>query len=359
MGKKHYIIPVFVPHKGCPYDCVFCNQKKITGQKEEISAQKVDQQIRQYLSTMSEKKDLDVEVAFYGGSFTGIEQHRQAELLAVAQKWKKRGVIKDVRISTRPDYIDQSILSFLTSFGVTIIELGVQSMDIGILETSCRGHSPRDVILASKAIQEKGIFLGHQIMIGLPGDTMDTLMNTADAIVDLKPDFVRIYPTLVIKDTHLEMMYLNKSYQPMTLEDAIIAAKNLMLKFLKYDIPVIRLGLQPTEDITLGKEVIAGPIHPSFRQLVEGEIYRNMLEIIFKKLRLEKNEHIEIQGNDGSISPLVGQSRRNIKYLQKEFQLKKITIRRNNNLEKGTIVVQKNSNMLFTYSMKEYASNTI
>ena len=207
MGKRHFIIPIFIPHKGCPFDCVFCNQKRITGLQKDVTADEVEEHIIKYMDTIPEHIEKHIEIAFYGGSFTGIELNIQKELLSVAYGWKKCGVVKDIRISTRPDYINSFILQHLKEYGVSIIELGVQSMSDYVLEKSGRGHSAQDVFMASKLIKKWDIKLGLQMMLGLPGDSVDQALKTADDLISLNPDFVRIYPTLVIKDTFLENEY--------------------------------------------------------------------------------------------------------------------------------------------------------
>ncbi len=359
MGKEYYIIPVFVPHRGCPHDCVFCNQKRITGYQKEVTGKMVEHQIRDFLDTIKPDGQKKIEIAFYGGSFTGIEQQHQEELLAVAYDWKKKGIIQEIRISTRPDYINETIIAKLLSFGVTIIELGVQSMDQDVLKASCRGHRPEDVIYASKLIRAGNIRLGLQMMIGLPEDTLDKCMRTADQIIALAPDFVRIYPTLVIRDTHLETLFQKGIYKPLTLDEALFYSERLMLKFLKHDISIIRLGLQPTEDVTLGKAVIAGPIHPAFRQMVEAEIYRHMIEKIFLHHRIKHITLVEIEGNVSDISSLVGQKRKNLLMLQESFDIKRIKITGNNELSKGALRIIVDGEASICHSMKEYAFNTV
>lgn len=358
MGNKHYIIPVFVPHKGCPFDCVFCNQKKIAGNIKKIIPKQVDIQIKECINTIKNIEKKHVEIAFFGGSFTGIEKYKQKELLTIALKWKKRGIIKDIRISTRPDYIDQSIMEFLQEFGVSIIELGVQSMDKNVLIKSGRGHTKEDVINAVKVMKQFDVKIGLQMMIGLPDDDVQKINNTADEIIRLSPDFVRIYPTLVVKDTYLEKMYLKGKYKPLTLEEAVDISKNLLLKFLQYEIPVIRIGLQPTENILLGKEVIAGPFHSSFRQLVESEIFKEMLDVMFLKLNM-KDMSIIVQVNDRYVSSLVGHKKVNIAYIKNKYGIKTAKIIRNNALADGTIKVFTECGKTINYNMKQYADNAI
>jgi len=216
---KTYNIPIFVPHRGCPFDCVFCNQKRITGTQKEVTADDVHNIIGEYLKTLP-SKNRRIEAAFFGGSFTGIPINEQSELLAAANEYLKKGDIDGIRLSTRPDYIDKEILDNLLKYGVTTIELGVQSMDDSVLKSSNRGHTRKDVINAVKLIKEYPFTLGLQMMTGLPGDTDEKSLYTADEIIKLKPDIVRIYPTLTIKDTFLEKMYLTGKYKPQSVDEA-------------------------------------------------------------------------------------------------------------------------------------------
>ncbi|MGL5243624.1 MAG: elongator complex protein 3, partial [Sarcina sp.] len=207
MRKKHYIIPIFVPHEGCPHDCVFCNQGRITGEKKEIIVgpknkleNKVDSlfvktTIEEYLQTI-DKENSTLEVSFFGGTFTAIDINKQRELLAVAKEYKNKKTIDYIRLSTRPDYINKDILDHLKNYDVDIIELGVQSLDDSVLKNSGRGHSAYDVHISSKLIKEYGFILGHQIMLGLPGDNFEKDLYTAKKSVEMKPDLCRIYPAL-------------------------------------------------------------------------------------------------------------------------------------------------------------------
>lgn len=359
MGKRHYIIPIFVPHKGCPFDCVFCNQKKITGLTKEITYEDVELQIKEYLNTIKNIHEKHVEIAFFGGSFTGIEINRQKELLSIAAKWKNRGIIKDIRISTRPDYVNYGIMEFLQKYGVSIIELGVQSMDKDVLMASGRGHTPEDVKNAIKVIKQFHIKLGLQMMVGLPKDNMQKVNKSTEDIIALRPDFVRIYPTLVVRDTYLEKMYLEGQYNPLSLEEAVLITKNVLLKFLKHEIPVIRIGLQPTENILLGKEIVTGPFHPTFRQLVESQVYKEMLKVLFVKYHIQDKEYIELQGNTQNISSLVGHKKMNIYFVRSTYNIKKIKVLKNNDLQDGQIKILLPDGKEILYDMKEYAYNAI
>ena len=228
MSKKHYIIPIFVPHKGCPHDCIFCNQKKITGQIEEVTAKDVKAKIEDYLDTIHEGGS-HIEVAFYGGSFTAIPLEYQEQLLDAAFMYVKAGKIAGIRVSTRPDCIDARISENLRKYGVRTVELGVQSMDEDVLKLCNRGHSPEDVISAVGILKEFGFSVGVQMMIGLPGDTEEKAVKTAKALIALKPDIARIYPALTIKNTYMEEMFLRGEYQPLTLDEAVELSKKLLI----------------------------------------------------------------------------------------------------------------------------------
>lgn len=327
LSKNYFIIPIFVPHLGCPHDCIFCNQRKITGLSTNIQAIDVENIIEEHLSTFP-KGPIKIEVAFYGGSFTGIDSRDQEKLLAVPYKYKKAGMIQGIRLSTRPDYIDKNILDLLKKYDVDTIELGVQSLDEEVLNKSYRGHSIEDVYRASQLIKEYGFNLGLQMMIGLVGDNREKSIFTAKEFIKLDPYCVRIYPTLVIKDTYLEKLYKDKKYMPLSVEEAVDISTDILMLFESHNINVIRIGLQPTENIQLGKDVVAGPFHPSFRQLVEANIYKNLLEDYLKNYSISKieDEIIIVEANKKIISNISGQKSSNIKYLVEKFKLKKIKI---------------------------------
>lgn len=310
---RTYNIPIFVPHKGCPYDCVFCNQKRITGTQKDVTADDVRCIIEKHLETIP-KENRYVEAAFFGGSFTGIPIEEQTGLLRAANEFLEQGFIDGIRISTRPDYIDRTILDNLKRFGVTTIELGVQSMNDEVLKLSNRGHTCADVINSVKLIREYSFVLGLQMMTGLPGDTDERSLKTADDIIELKPDIVRIYPTLTIKDTYLEKLYLSGKYTPQTVSEAVELSKQLLLKFEKNNIIVIRIGLQSTEEISEGGSVVAGPVHSSFRELVESSIYYDIISS-----KIEKNAvRADVFVNPSEISKAVGNKRGNIIKLKNE-----------------------------------------
>ena len=318
MSKKEYIIPIFIPFLGCPHDCAFCNQVKITNYKDSINKENTIKQIDQYLSYFS-NNDNPKEIAFFGGSFTGLETNIMISYLEIALTYKKKGIIDRIRLSTRPDYINNSILDILKKYEVDVIELGIQSLDNKILKANERGHSKEDSIKASKLIKDYGFKLGHQIMPGLYKDSYDSSIKTGLESIKMNPDMVRIYPTLVIKDTKLERLYKENLYKPLTLDEAIDISSKLYMIYSYKNIPVIRIGLQPTENINDKKDVVAGPFHPSIRQLVESNIHKIYLEELIKKFDFKENIKIHVPNRE--ISIISGNKKSNKDYLYKNYGL--------------------------------------
>lgn len=322
---KHYIIPIFVPHFGCPYDCVFCNQKKITGLSTNVTSSEVENIIKEHLKYF--KKDSFIEIAFYGGSFTAIDINTQRELLEIPYKYKQEKLVDEIRVSTRPDAIDIQILDNLKKYGVNTIELGCQSLNDEVLSNSNRGHTSFDVYKSAKLIQDYGFNLGLQMMLGLPGDTLEKSLKTALEFIKLKPYCVRIYPTLVIKETYLEKIYFKKEYYPLTLEESIDITTPILILFYLHNINVIRVGLQATENIQLGKDVVAGPFHPAYRQLVESNIFKLIINNCIKHYKMKtKGQIMKIQSSNKNISNIAGQKSSNISYFKEEYGFKKIQI---------------------------------
>lgn len=338
LSKSYYIIPIFVPHLGCPHDCVFCNQKRITGLSTDVTKEYVNKTIIEHLNTFP-KENITVEVAFYGGSFTGIDKNIQRELLSVPLKFKEEGRIHGIRLSTRPDYIDHEILALLKEYRVDTIELGVQSLNDDVLLQSGRGHTSQEVYMASKLIKEYGFNLGLQMMVGLVGDTREKSLYTAKEFVKLDPYCVRIYPTLVIKDTFLEKLYERNIYKPLELEEAVNITTDILMLFQYHDIHVIRVGLQPTENITLGKDVVVGPFHPSFRQLVESNIMKIILKEYLDEINGDYKDTLVMEVHGRNISYISGQKSSNLDYLKRVYGFKKIKIYGNNELSLDSIKI--------------------
>jgi len=316
--RKHVNIPIFISHEGCPNDCVFCNQRKITAKVTAMTLEEVTDQIETYCSTL--ENDTYIELAFFGGSFTGIDTALQEKYLQLAYKYKKAGKIHAIRLSTRPDYISIEILDRLRFYGVDTIELGVQSLDAAVLKASNRGHQVHDVYHAVDLIKSYGFQLGIQLMVGLPEDTMERTVLSAKLAAMLKPDFVRIYPTLVIRDTELLQLSHLGLYHPLSLDESVTWTKEMYRVFLQSQIPVIRIGLQPTDLIAEGKEVIYGPFHPAFRQLVESAYFFDLIRNRIKASLSDKDtpSSLTVLCNPKDLSQVIGHKRSNIIALEQE-----------------------------------------
>lgn len=335
---KKRIIPIFVPHRGCPHDCIFCNQKKITGVSTEVTSEEARNIIEEYLPTIP--KDASVEIAFFGGSFTAIDEKTQNELLSVAKEYVDKGLVSDIRMSTRPDCISEDILNRLKEYKTTIIELGVQSMDAKVLHDSARGHDIESVIKSAHLIKESGINLGLQMMVGLPSDTEEKCIETAKKFIELDPFCVRIYPTLVVKDTGLETLLNKGEYKPFTLEQCISIVKKLLVLFYVNNINVIRVGLQATEDIQLGKGIVDGPYHPAFRELVEGEMIKDYLHYLVIQNKTVSN--VEIKTNNKNISKIVGNKKSNKLFFKNKLNINMKTIPENIDEDEFIIILDGN-----------------
>lgn len=322
--KKEYIIPIFVPHLGCPMECTFCNQEKISGQVTNVSAKDVTETIEYYLKNFKDDSKY-VEVAFFGGSFTAIETEIQIELLEAVQPYIKSKKVNSIRVSTRPDFIDKKILKLLKKYKVKTIELGVQSANDYVLSKAKRGHTFEDVIKASKLIRRKRFILGHQMMIGMLDSTKQDEISTAKELIKLKPKIVRIYPVLVIKKTELEQEYINGEYTPLTVEQAVERCKEIVYLFRNKKIDVIRIGLQTTDEISDPKtseasQVVAGPYHPAFRQLVEASMWYDSISERIKGYS-SKVKKVEIIANSDSVNNIIGHKKENILKLKNTYDV--------------------------------------
>lgn len=334
--KKQYIIPIFIPHLGCPNDCSFCNQKSISGQTKMPTENQVRNKIDSDLKNFKEENSI-VEIAFFGGSFTGIDKEQQEKYLSIANEYIKNKKVESIRVSTRPDYIDKEILKRLKKYGVKTIELGVQSTNDYILQSCGRGHTFEDVKKASKLIRRYGFKLGHQIMVGLPESTKLDELRCAKDVIKLKPKIVRIYPVLVIKGTKLEKEYKNGEYQPLTVGQAVERCKEMVYMFNKNKVEVIRIGLQNTEEISDPKnkssEVVAGPYHPAFGQLVDDSIWYDSIVDKIKKINVKVKE-VKIKVNFSDINNVVGHKRENIKKLKEIYDVD-VNVEADANIKQG------------------------
>ena len=321
MTARNSIIPVFVPHLGCPNDCVFCNQRRISGHIEPATAQTVKNAIEEAaaLTPLGTKRQL----AFYGGSFTAIPEARQVELFEAAQPYIEDGTISSIRLSTRPDAIDASVLKRLKKYGVAVVELGAQSMCDRVLELSGRGHDSAAVENASRLIKAAGFDLVLQMMTGLPGDTDESCIETAKKIIALEPDGVRIYPTVIVRDTVLCDMWHAGTYKEHTVEDAVRVCAKIVPLFNAAGIPIIRMGLNPTEDLS-GGDALGGAYHPALGELVLSRIMLEKARTLL--VGTKPGSRVVLGVNRSDVSKMVGQHRCNVKALTSEFSLSELKI---------------------------------
>ena len=322
MSAREHILPVFVPHFGCPHDCVFCNQRHISGEQIPATAETVRQVILEAGQHTAGHEKL--QLAFYGGSFTAIPEEDQLFLLKAAKEALDKGAVTSIRLSTRPDAISDEVLHRLQTYGVETIELGAQSLCDEVLRLSGRGHSAEDVRQASRMIKEAGFQLILQMMTGLPGDTPSRSMATAEEIIRLKPDGVRIYPTVIVRDTALYTLWQINEYREHTVEDAVSLCSQLVPLFEAAGIPVIRVGLNPTEELSAGAAV-AGAYHPAFGELVRSRILRNEAESLLQGTAPGSRICLEVPKS--KLSQMIGQHRENLQFLQERFALSSVRVK--------------------------------
>lgn len=328
---RHINIPVFIPHLGCPNACVFCNQRKISG-KTDYAALNVEEEIERALATVS--RDDEVELAFFGGSFTGIDRGEMLRLLTLAAVYRRQGRIDGIRLSTRPDYIDPEIVTILCDFGVETVELGIQSMNDGVLAASGRGHSAADSERACAQLIHAGIAVVGQMMIGLPQSTEEDEMLTARHICEMGCAASRIYPTAVFAGTELEAMMRRGDYIPLTLEEAVERSAAVLELFISHHVKCIRIGLCEGEQLHGEGGIVAGCAHSAVGELVMSRVMRNRI-----CARLDSYDSASLEGREliisvgrGMSSRAAGQKRCNKDILQNRYRPKKIKIIEKNDI---------------------------
>ena len=340
--KTHAIIPIFIPHAGCPHDCIFCNQRAITARSAAPAPEETEAVIRRNLRTIRENPNIQtVEIAYYGGSFTGIPLDEQNRYLAIAQDFKMRGEVDRIRLSTRPDYIDEGILKNLRAHSVDLVELGVQSFDPEVLRKSARGYAPDAVRKSAALIRKNGLELGIQLMTGLPGDSYEKCIRSAEETVKLRPSVARIYPTVVVEDTVLCDMYREGRYAPPALEETVRTVKDMVRILTGAGVQVIRIGLKSTDIIKTEGGAAAAGFHPAIRQLVQAELAKDCLEEQLKALldsdpaydpssvndesqKSENCRRVTFYSHPASFSDMIGHRRSNKKHFEEKYPLLKI-----------------------------------
>ncbi|MGN0709444.1 MAG: elongator complex protein 3 [Anaerovoracaceae bacterium] len=346
-SKKHAIIPVFIAHRGCPHKCVFCNQNEITAKSGNVTPDEVRGIIDTWLSTMDSLGAENIEAAFYGGSFTGIPFDEQTAFLKVAKEYMDSGKIGGIHLSTRPDYIDEKILENLKRYGVKTIELGVQSFDDHVLRLSGRGHDSACVYKACDLIKSYGFRLGIQLMIGLPGDSMESCVRSAEETARIKPDLARLYPTIVLDNTALYDMYEKGLYKPLSRQEAVQRTKEMYRILDDAGIYIMRVGLKSTDIIGDGGVINGGTYHPAFRQLVEGALARDRIEPMLREAADRSGQcgdtgkmRVRVFSNGRWFSDMIGNKAENRKYFAEKFPELDIRYMRDDGLEDGRFRVE-------------------
>ncbi|MBO5040857.1 MAG: radical SAM protein [Clostridia bacterium] len=313
--KKHINIPIFIPHLGCPNDCAFCNQRSISG-RTHFDISDVRRQIEEALSTAGERES---EIAFFGGSFTGIDRALMVSLLEIAEEYVRAGKVGSIRLSTRPDYINEEILDILGRYSVKTIELGIQSASDKVLVASKRGHTLSDTVKACKLIKERGFDLVGQMMIGLPMSDGDSEIETAKLICELGASEARIYPIVILKNTHLTKMVESGEYIPLTESELVGRSASVLEVFRNNGVKVLRIGLHSGTELNSGEEIACGYYHPAMGELVEGELYYRELEK--RLMTLDSPKKITVTVPRGELSKAIGQNGRNRRRLTEKLGL--------------------------------------
>ncbi len=330
------VIPVFIPHEGCPHCCVFCNQRRISGFADRPVAAK---EVQAIIGTWLEREGTgsrQVQVAFYGGSFTGLPRERQRLLLAAVAPFIEQGRVQAIRLSTRPDYIDAAVVDFLRHHHVATVELGVQSLDNDVLTASGRGHTAADVEKAVAVLKRAGMELGIQLMLGLPGEDRRTLRQTVGRVIDMQPDFVRIYPVLVVKNSELAILYDQGKYQPLSLENAVVMAAWMKKSFDQSAIRVVRMGLQA--GLELEASLVAGPWHPAFGELVKSRL---MLQRTRKLLaRVQSGQKVQLTINNRDQSVFRGMKSQNMTRLASLDLLDRFVLKTDPGQKRNTVILK-------------------
>lgn len=318
-NPRPFIVPVFIPQSGCPHRCVFCNQRAITGTAAALpDFDTLTEEISRFLAYRQDNRAA-TEISFFGGNFLGQDPGVIKTLLDVAAGFVRAGKANGIRFSTRPDTVDDERLTLLSDYPVRTIELGVQSMDDALLNLAGRGHSSRDTLDAVSLLKKHGYAIGLQMMVGLPGETEDAALDTGRQIASLGPDFVRIYPTLVIKGSLLEKWYLSGRYEPLSLDQCTLRVKRLFLLFSGKNIPVARIGLQANEGLDTGRDLVAGPYHPAMGQMVASGVLFDKAAASIASSGEAFTEGVDLVVHPRMISTMRGQKNGNIRRLKKRF----------------------------------------
>ena len=338
-GQRPFIVPVFLPHAGCPHRCVFCDQAAISGQKASLTAADLHDHVNRYLPYRGNNRG-HAQIAFYGGNFLGLERETLVQLLQAASTFVDQGLIQGLRFSTRPDTITEETLDLLKGYPVTTVEVGVQSMDDRVLENARRGHTAEQSASALLLLKKAGYETGAQLMTGLPGDDGRASIETAKKVAALQPDFARIYPVLVIAGSPLARHYRQGAYVPQSLDAAVTLAKSMCLTLESRGVTVIRMGLQPSDELADDAIMLAGPYHPAFGHLVRSEIIFDRVSALIADRHISPGADLTLAVHPSQTSTLRGQKSTNLNRLKQAFGLQSIQIVEDPTLAKDQIIGQ-------------------
>jgi histone acetyltransferase (RNA polymerase elongator complex component) len=337
---KRFIIPIFISHVGCRHRCIYCDQGRIAHPVATIpTPEQIAEEIERYLKlgARKRKKCQTVQAAFYGGSFTALPLETQRRFLHSVTPILEAGKVHSFRISTRPDYCSPASLAILKQHKVATIELGVHSLDDEVLRITERGYTKEEVRRSVRELHQGNFEIGIQLMIGLPGDCVQTFTATVEEVIAMRPHFIRLYPTVVIKGTQLEQWFLQGRYRPLALAEAITLAQGALQRFRQARIPVIRMGLQATPSLEAPGTIVAGPFHPAFGQLVESSLLYEQAASLLEDAEIEGRSSPTFLIAPQDISTFYGQGGQNIRRLRETFGLRKITVKPDSQQGRGTV----------------------
>ena len=332
------IIPLFIMHRGCPHRCVYCNQRKTAGDHpDRMTEEALREEVQRWLG-YARRKPEPVQIAFYGGNFTGMDPNDQEELLRFAGEFLDQGLVQGIRVSTRPDAIGEASLALLVKYRVGTVEIGAQSLSDEVLSCSLRGHGAADVVRAVGMLKDCGMKVGLHLMVGLPGDSPERFALTIDRTVALGPDMVRLHPTIVLQDTALAEAYLQGEYRPLSMNGAVTACKFALRRFERAGIPVIRIGLQTTDELEKAGSILAGPFHPAFRSLVEESIFFDMASSMIENA-VAQGGQVTFSLSPKDVSAFRGQKNTNVQGLRRSFALASLSVCVEPAQERGVLVM--------------------
>ncbi len=338
-GLRPFIVPIFIPNMGCPHRCIFCEQQRITSQaSQDLKGKDIEDILDRVIRSRNFNQLMVPEIAFYGGTFTGLPVDRMEEFLEVAARYTKGGPFLSIRVSTRPDALDPERLKIMKSNGVRTVEVGAQSMDDQVLRLSRRGHSAQDTVKAVEVLKRYGFRVGIQLMPGLPGDSKEKFHETITRVIDLGPHSVRLYPALIIRGTGLARLYREGRYRPLDLTEAVDICLEGCMRLENEGIPVIRIGLMASPSLLEEGQIVAGPWHPAFGFLVRSAIHQKMIGPDLPGPGTAS--HIRILAPQRDIPLVRGHRNQGLRLIEKKTGASVLGVQADNTIPRGRVRVE-------------------